>query len=193
MKRMTYRSNKMKFLIYPEMKVKEAWDCIITLTLLTTCLVTPLHIAFNPDSLSSTVFNTIFDTLFLIDILIIFNSAFYTPEMELVEDRPRIAKNYITGWFMIDIVAIIPFDLILNASEYNFFARVARFGRLYKLVKLTRLLKVLQLMRERDKLMSFFDSILQIGLGFERLIFFLFIFFILCHICACLWIIIAAL
>jgi len=30
------------------------------------------------------------------------------------DDRWNIAKNYLKGWFLIDILAIIPFDVILK-------------------------------------------------------------------------------
>ena len=75
----------------------------------------------------------------------------------------------------------------------NGLVRVARFGRLYKLVKLTRLLRILKMVKERSKLMKYFNDLLKLGMGFERLFFFILIFFVLCHITACLWIISASL
>ena len=56
------------------------------------------------------VMNTTIDLLFVFDIIIIFNSAFYNEFNEILDDRKVIAKNYLTGWFTIDVVAIIPFD-----------------------------------------------------------------------------------
>lgn len=63
----------------------------------------------NPLSLS-------IDFLFFIDIILIFNTAFYNEEMDLIDDRKKIFKSYIKGWFLIDFLAIVPFDVILNAS-----------------------------------------------------------------------------
>ena len=34
--------------------------------------------------------------------------------MNLIYDRMAIAKNYCKGWFVIDVLAITPFDLILE-------------------------------------------------------------------------------
>lgn len=45
-------------------------------------------------------------------------------------------------------------------------------------------------MKEKNKLVKYVDDILKIGVGFERLLFFVFIFMLLCHIIACLWYII---
>lgn len=131
--------------------------------------------------------------LFLVDILVIFNSAFYNDDFELIESRPKIAKNYLRGWFTVDVLSIIPFDIIFRAGDFSSMARVARVGRLYKLAKLTKLFRVFKMMKQQSKLMRYLNELLKIGIGFERLIFFGIIFFLLCHISACLWIIIAAL
>ena len=189
--RMTHRSNMNKYLFYPENKFKMWWDLFMTLVLLITCLVTPVDIAFQPDTLGVDIMNILIDILFGCDILVIFNTVFYDNEVVLVEDRKEIAQNYLRGWFTVDVLAIVPFDKILNAVEFNSLVRVARVGRLYKLVKLTRLLRILKIMKEKSKLMKYLNDFLKIGLGFERLFFFILIFFIGCHITACLWLIIA--
>ena len=159
-------------------------------------MITPLNIAFVNDGeqgLVSKVVNYIIDFFFLLDIIIIFNSAYYTVDSDLVTDRKEIAYSYITGWFLVDLFAIIPFDQILNATNFNEFVRMARFGRLYKLVKLTRLVRILKILKEKSKLMKYLNEFLKISLGFERMFFFVLVFLILTHICSCLWIIIASL
>ena len=122
----------------------------------------------------------------------IFNSAYYDEETELIDDRKEIAKYYLKGWFTVDVLAIIPFDYILSEADFNQLARVARVGRLYKLVKLTKLFRILKIMKEKNKLLKYINEFLKISFGFERLFFFVLVFLILCHICACLWIIMAA-
>ena len=89
----------------------------------------------------------VIDILFCLDIIVIFNSAFYNEDSEIIDDRKEIASSYLTGWFTIDLLAVIPFDSIINASDYNQLARVARVGRLYKLVKLTRLFRMLKVVK----------------------------------------------
>ena len=94
--------------------------------------------------------------MFLLDIFIIFFSAFFTSDMEIVHDRKLIVTEYLTGWFLIDVLAIFPFDLIISsggdghsqANHYNSIIRVARFGRLYKLVKLTKLIRIVKIIKE---------------------------------------------
>ena len=127
--------------------------------------------------------------MFFCDILIIFNTAYFDENFKVVDDRKVIAYKYLTGWFFIDLMSILPFDLILNATDLNSLVRFARIGRLYKLVRLTRLLKVLRFMKDRNKFMNLISDVLKVGLGFERLFFFLLLAILLCHIVACLWLI----
>lgn len=192
---MTYRENKKKYLIYPEDRFKNFWDIFMTVVLLTTCITTPLDIAFNmeiPTSVFDNPFAFSIDCMFLLDILIIFNTAFYTDEMDIIEDRKKIAVFYLKGWFLIDLIAIVPFDTILNASKFNSLSRVARIGRLYKLVKLTRLLRILKILKDKNKLLKYITDFLKIGLGFERLLFFVMIFLLGMHLSACFWLITAS-
>ena len=88
------------------------------------------------------------DLLFLLDIIVVFQTAYYDEDVELIDDRKQIAKTYLRGWFTVDLLAIIPFDKIIrSAQDYNQLARVARVGRLYKLVKLTRLFRMLKVVK----------------------------------------------
>ena len=187
------RDNKKAFIIYPENKAKNGWDLWMTLVLLTTCVLTPLNIAFSLDKSipNLKLVDIIIDLLFLADVIIIFNTAFYTEDYECIDDRGDIAMAYVSGWLFVDVLSIIPFDAILQASNFNKLARVARVGRLYKLVKLTKLFRILKIMKEKNKLFKYINEYLKIGAGFERLFFFLMIFILCCHVGTCLWLIIA--
>jgi hypothetical protein len=134
------------------------------------------------------------DALFGIDIIVVFMSEYYDGDMNLISNHKLIAINYVKGWFFIDVLAIIPFEIIITnvAKGMNNLARIAKMGRLYKLVKLTRLLRILKVMKEKSKLMKYLNQFLKVGLSFERLFFFMLMFLMLCHIGACLWVMIAA-
>jgi hypothetical protein len=87
--------------------------------------------------------------MFGIDILVIFNSAFYDDEFQIVEDRWIISKAYLQSWFVIDLLAIMPFELILQGTTDNYqdIVRFARIGRMYKLIKMIRLIRVLKIVK----------------------------------------------
>jgi len=88
-------------------------------------------------------------------------------------------------------MAVIPFDLLLSTGDYNGLARIARLPKLYKLIKMTRLVRMLKILKERSKVVKYLNEILKIGVGFERLLFLVLIFLFMCHIIACLWVIVA--
>lgn len=76
--------------------------------------MTPYRIALiEADSFPWVITNNSVDVMFLIDIIIIFNSAYYDEDFNLIQDRKLIAISYLKSWFPIDFFAIIPFDLIL--------------------------------------------------------------------------------
>lgn len=54
----------------------------------------------------------VFDILFTIDIFVQFVSAYHDDDYYLIDDLKNIAKNYLTTWFVIDVSAIFPFDLL---------------------------------------------------------------------------------
>ena len=54
--------------------------------------------------------------MFIIDILINFRTTYVSENDEVVSAPSKIAVHYFRGWFIIDLVAAIPFDLLLFGS-----------------------------------------------------------------------------
>ena len=64
------------------------------------------------------------------------------------------------SWFLIDLLACIPFDLMTsndNASSgpYNKLLRIARLPRLYRLLRITKLMKIFRVIKG-NKIQDFF-------------------------------------
>lgn len=57
------------------------------------------------------------DITFIIDIAINFRTTYVNKNDEVVSDPSKIALNYFRGWFLIDLVAAIPFDLLIAGSS----------------------------------------------------------------------------
>ena len=55
--------------------------------------------------------------MFIIDILINFRTTYVSENDEVVSLPSKIAVHYFRGWFIIDLVAAIPFDLLLFGSD----------------------------------------------------------------------------
>jgi len=99
--------------------------------------------------------------------------------------------KYVWTWFFIDLVSVIPFDLIFMFGNINRVARFTRIGKLYKIVRMTKMVRLLKIAKVRNKLVKDMSELLRIGVGFERLLFLFTIFILLIHIIACFWVFIA--
>ena len=68
------------------------------------------------------LYNFSVDIMFIIDILINFRTTYISENDEVVSAPSKIAVHYFRGWFIIDLVAAIPFDLLLFGSGmyYNY-------------------------------------------------------------------------
>lgn len=200
--RMYERKEKKYMILYPEDPAKKYWDFYITIILLISCVLTPLRIGFeDQDSQSEPVewiiINGFIDFCFLLDMVVVFNSAYYNSEYVIVEDRLQIAEDYIKSWFFIDFISIFPIDQIVTQDDgdqlnaANKVARVSRLGRLYRLTKMFKLLRILKIIKDRAKILSYLNEYLKIGLGLERLFFFVIVFVIIIHVISCIWVITA--
>jgi hypothetical protein len=156
----TKRVDRKKGIIYPEDKYISYWDLWITIVLLFTCIILPIRIAFvkpleEVHDMGTIhiwlVINTTLDLFFFIDMIIVFNSAYYDKYLKIVDDKCIIAKKYLSGWFSIDLISIIPFDIIFSELHLNGLVRVVKIGKFYKLIKITRLLRLLKILKEQKR------------------------------------------
>lgn len=100
-------------IIYPENKHKDNWDLFMAVVLICTCMISPVKIAFpmKKESMGWLFLDNFIDISFLIDIFVVFNTAYYDQDFKMITNRKSIAKRYIKSWFFVDLIAIIPFDI----------------------------------------------------------------------------------
>ena len=80
-------------MLYPNDSFKKYWDIIIAITLIFCALIIPYRVALvEKDSTFWVIVNYIIDFVFLIDILVVFNSAFRNEDFMLIHDRKKIAS-----------------------------------------------------------------------------------------------------
>ena len=113
--------------------------------LLFTAVVTPYETAFLETKFNFLfVLNRVVDLLFLTDLFINFFLSYPDPETQQdVVSHKRIAKHYLTGWFVIDFVSILPCDsigLVMDSSDISQL-KIMRVLRLLRLFKLMRIFK----------------------------------------------------
>lgn len=101
-------------MIYQDNVAKEYWDIFITVLLLYSCMLIPYRIAFvKEDTFNWKVALLVIDGLFVVDILFCFNATYMDDDFTEIDERKLILKNYLSGWFAIDLSAVFPFDIIL--------------------------------------------------------------------------------
>ncbi|KAH8054192.1 voltage-gated potassium channel [Aureococcus anophagefferens] len=123
------------------------WDIITTLFLLFTAIVTPVEVGFTrqlggpPEQWAIWWINRLVDLVFIKDIGV----QFFLPYQDrtrgnlVVRSRILIAKRYLRGWFWVDVVSVIPFDLIPVDALNRL--KAVRLVKLLKLLKLGRVLR----------------------------------------------------
>lgn len=106
-------ANRTRCIILPSNKLKQAWDIYVMALLVYTALIIPFRVCFNVEDKSAfgIFFDLWFDLSFTVDIVLNFFSAYYFKE-KLVVKKTHIAKRYLKGWFWIDVITTIPFQLM---------------------------------------------------------------------------------
>uniref|UniRef100_A0AAY4ALP3 Ion transport domain-containing protein n=1 Tax=Denticeps clupeoides TaxID=299321 RepID=A0AAY4ALP3_9TELE len=108
---------------------KAVWDWVILLLVIYTAIFTPYSAAFLLSDEEEAamqrcgyscsplnVVDLIVDIMFIVDIVINFRTTYVNTNDEVVSQPLRIAVHYFKGWFLIDMVAAIPFDLLIYRS-----------------------------------------------------------------------------
>ncbi|CAC5424198.1 KCNH7 [Mytilus coruscus] len=172
------RQQPAKFIILHYSPFKAVWDWIVLILVLYTAVFTPYVVAFllnedetrmrlnrNSWTRSQSDENTkadplvlidlIVDLMFIADIVINFRTT-YLHNGEVVIDAKKIAKNYVKGWFVIDTIAAIPFDLLLFGSGNSQTMTIAGF------LKLARLLRLLRVLRRIEQFAEYGAAVLML-------------------------------
>ncbi|XP_052425994.1 potassium voltage-gated channel subfamily H member 6-like [Carassius gibelio] len=165
---------------------KAMWDWIILLLVLYTAVFTPYSAAFLLNELEQekrkicgytcnplNVVDVIVDILFIIDIVITFRTTYVNHNDEVVTHPKLIAIHYIKGWFLIDMVAAIPFDLLIFRSGSD-----ETTATLIGLLKTARLLRLVRVARKLDRYSEYGAAVLFLLMC---------TFVLIAHWLACIW------
>ena len=134
--------------IYPSNYYKLLWDAFIGFVIVYCALIIPVEIAFNADAFEATQFVSLaIHGIFIIDMVLSFLTGYEHPKYDnaIVVNKEMIAWNYMGGWFAIDVLSSIPFDLIVTeivGGNNSNFATLLKLARALRLIRLGRLLKI---------------------------------------------------
>ncbi|XP_043224780.1 potassium voltage-gated channel subfamily H member 2-like isoform X3 [Amphibalanus amphitrite] len=163
---------------------KAVWDWIVLLLVIYTAMFTPYVAAFmlsEPNHAEKVqygddpieILDLIVDIMFIIDILINFRTTYVNKNDEVVSHPGKIAVHYFKGWFIIDVVAAIPFDILLLGTKTD-----ESTTTLIGLLKTARLLRLVRVARKIDRYSEY-------GAGFLLLL--MATFALVAHWLACIW------
>uniref|UniRef100_A0A3Q2Q481 Potassium voltage-gated channel subfamily H member 7 n=1 Tax=Fundulus heteroclitus TaxID=8078 RepID=A0A3Q2Q481_FUNHE len=174
-----------KFTILHYSPFKAVWDWLILLLVIYTAILTPYSAAFLLNDQEEqrrrecgyscsplNVVDLMVDIMFIIDILINFRTTYVNHNEEVVSHPTKIAIHYFKGWFLIDMVAAIPFDLLIFGSGSD------ETTTLIGLLKTARLLRLVRVARKLDRYSEYGAAVLMLLMC---------IFALIAHWLACIW------
>ncbi|CAF3405786.1 unnamed protein product [Rotaria sp. Silwood1] len=156
---------------------KTVWDWVILLLTFYTSLLVPYHAAFKSKSLDDVpllVVDSIVDVIFFIDIILNFHTTYvHTKSGEVISDPKRIRKTYLKSWFVIDLLACLPYDVFNAFQEAE-----ERYGSIFSALKVLRLLRLGRVFRKLDNYLEY---------GAAVLLLLICVFVLVAHWFACVW------
>nr|XP_019950130.1 PREDICTED: potassium voltage-gated channel subfamily H member 6 isoform X3 [Paralichthys olivaceus] len=166
---------------------KAVWDWVILLLVIYTAIFTPYSAAFLLNEVEEqrrrtcgytcnplNVVDLVVDVMFIVDILINFRTTYVNHNDEVVSHPGHIAQHYFKGWFLIDIVAAIPFDLLIFRSG----SEEPQTTTLIGLLKTARLLRLVRVARKLDRYSEYGAAVLFLLMC---------TFALIAHWLACIW------
>jgi hypothetical protein len=127
-------------------------------------IVLPVKFSFYGDEENVVwdTFDQVIDCFFGLDILL----TFLTPLMledKLVTSLWQIAKAYLKFWFWVDILSVLPFELMFDRGHMVSLVRLSRLPKLYRLVKITKMIRSVKASRSQSNIWTQIYNLMQLS------------------------------
>ncbi|ETW05618.1 hypothetical protein, variant 2 [Aphanomyces invadans] len=188
---------KSTYLIKPSSTWFKSWQLIGLVIAVVEAYWIPFSLAFvsAKDRASPThdMFSIASSVFFAVDILFRCNTITRDPHdpSKYVMKRSRLVKQYLTGWFIVDMVSTVPFDLVVynlvGPDKYQDFhvLGLLREGRLPRLLRLIHMSTILRLLRVSPEWLEWLNYSRYSHL--IRLVSLIVFYLTLTHLVACVW------
>ncbi|KAG8035250.1 hypothetical protein G9C98_001740, partial [Cotesia typhae] len=100
-------------------KVVTTWEWITLVATIYVAVVVPYNASFVSTERSTVVSDVIVEAIFIVDILLNFRTTYVSKKGNVVLSGGKIAINYLKRWFLIDLLAALPFDLLYAFDVYS--------------------------------------------------------------------------
>ncbi|KAK3288152.1 hypothetical protein CYMTET_4363 [Cymbomonas tetramitiformis] len=174
------------YLLNPHSEFLKYWDVLAALLLLYTALITPFEVAFLESQRDALFyFNRFVDSCFFCDLCFQFFLPYREPDGSWIVEQNKIAFNYSTSWFTLDLVSTIPFDVLTDDSVTGGADGLANM-QIIRLIRILRLIKLLRVMRS-GRMFQRWESRFAIDYSVLSLQKFILIVLLMAHWMACAW------
>lgn len=172
----------------PEGKYLKSFGYIILLSLLYIIFAVPFRLAFldrfsSQESMYLLVIDRFIDCFFVLDIFLNFFTAFKKEDGELEVNRRKIAVKYLKTFFILDLLAVLPFEYMQQDNNVGVVGPAFRFPRIIRII---RLVKVFRSHAYKDLIQHFvLDNAIDASIARIFWIFCILVIFV--HFGACFW------
>lgn len=149
-----FDSNKSWGIFRPDSNYHMVWDLVGFFIIFYQTVVVPYRICFDTPPEGFWYYLEFgMDIYFWSDIIVSFNTGIYVKGI-LVMRRHKIVWSYLTGWFVMDVLASFPYSLVFenlilkdNNSQLSSLSTTPRLLRMLKIIRFLRFLRLLRVFK----------------------------------------------
>eukprot|EP00892_Ulva_mutabilis_P003879 jgi/Ulvmu1/1863/UM012_0019.1 len=177
--------------VHPGSIFKIFWDFFMMATLFTVLIATPFVICFDIGYARISplgIWEAIIDASFWMDIMFNFRTAYMEPSVHvddaLITSYTRITLRYLRGFFLLDFISTVPWDLV---NESMGLAQLFKISKVGKLVRVMRMLKITKMLRVFKAPKALKQLELRLGRVLTRVLWLVCSVVFILHIFACIF------
>ncbi|KAL7547182.1 hypothetical protein ACHAWF_010502 [Thalassiosira exigua] len=162
-------------IIHPYDRFRRMFDIATVIWVLLLVFFIPFEIGFvwyEPPQAQKVLF-AILDFWFAVDIILNFRTG-YVHHGTVVMDSKKIVSNYLSTWFLVDVLGTLPFEQLISGHVSS--RKSLKLVKYFKIPKLLRVSRVMKYVRNHKYVYDFSKVLLVI--------------FTLLHVGACVWVVV---
>ena len=173
------------------------WDMMTFVCLIFTAAITPIEVclfvdtspASGPQMLALFICNRVVDIIFGVDLILNFFMAYQQDAQGgglWVTKLPQIRSHYLRTWFAVDVMSMLPFELLTQAGLIGESDNYSSLLRLVRTIRLLRLIKLLRLLRA-SRILARWKSYFGLSYATTTMMKFFTMTIFMVHLMGCAW------
>lgn len=176
-------------IIDPKSSRKLIWDAIIIIIVLYSAIVVPIEVGFPDIELGPKwkALSAFAAVVFFMDVIQNFFVGYYENDDEaMITDRKAIAMRYVNSWFLLDMMAVMPTDYIIDMIPTQSQSKTVASLRLTRVIRLVRVTKLVRLIKLNQFIMKIEDA-LELDSVLTRMTQLIGQVLLVTHLLSCFW------